>query len=78
VADEVRQLASRTSQSTNEIAAVVSENQEVTANVQGGMNAVSSYLEKGQVQLAEVAKVMEQIKSGATNISTTVAALSQP
>ncbi len=78
VADEVRQLASRTSQSTNEIASVVSGNQEVTANVQGGMNAVSIYLDKGQAQLTEVAKVIEQIKAGATNISTTVAALSKP
>lgn len=76
VADEVRKLASRTSQSTNEIVTVVSDNQEVTSNVQGGMNTVSSYLEKGQVQLSEVSKVMEEIKSGARNISTTVAALS--
>lgn len=77
VADEVRKLASRTSQSTNEIVTVVSNNQEVTSNVQEGMNTVSNYLEKGQVQLAKVAKVMEEVKSGASNISTTVAALSK-
>ncbi|WP_268875724.1 methyl-accepting chemotaxis protein [Cognaticolwellia aestuarii] len=77
VADEVRQLASRTSQSTNEIATVVSDNQEVTTNVQDGMNAVTSYLDKGQEQLAAVAEVMQQIKAGATNVSDTVASLSQ-
>lgn len=77
VADEVRQLASRTSQSTNEIATVVSDNQEVTTNVQDGMNAVTNYLDKGQEQLAPVAEVMQQIKAGATNVSDTVASLSQ-
>lgn len=77
VADEVRQLASRTSQSTNEIATVVSDNQEVTTNVQDGMNAVTNYLDKGQEQLAAVAEVMQQIKAGATNVSDTVASLSQ-
>ena len=77
VADEVRQLASRTSQSTNEIATVVSDNQEVTTNVQDGMNAVTNYLDKGQAQLAAVAEVMQQIKAGATNVSDTVASLSQ-
>jgi methyl-accepting chemotaxis protein len=76
VADEVRQLASRTSQSTNEIATVVSDNQEITANVQDGMNSVTTYLDKGQAQLSAVAKVMEQIKAGATNVSNTVASLS--
>lgn len=77
VADEVRQLASRTSQSTNEIATVVSDNQEVTTNVQDGMNAVSSFVEKGKVQISEVAEVMVQIQSGATNVSNTVAGLSK-
>ena len=77
VADEVRQLASRTSQSTNEIATVVSDNQEVTTNVQDGMNAVSSFVEKGKIQISEVAEVMIKIQSGATNVSTTVAGLSK-
>jgi methyl-accepting chemotaxis protein len=77
VADEVRQLASRTSQSTNEIATVVSDNQEVTLSVQAGMNAVSSFVEKGKIQITEVAAVMGQILSGATNVSETVAGLSK-
>lgn len=77
VADEVRQLASRTSQSTNEIATVVSDNQEVTTNVQDGMNAVSSFVEKGKIQISEVAEVMVKIQSGATNVSNTVAGLSK-
>jgi methyl-accepting chemotaxis protein len=77
VADEVRQLASRTSQSTNEIATVVSDNQEVTTNVQDDMNAVSSFVEKGKIQISEVAEVMVKIQSGATNVSETVGGLSK-
>ena len=41
------------------------------------MNAVTNYLDKGQAQLAAVAEVMQQIKAGATNVSDTVASLSQ-
>jgi len=77
VADEVRQLASRTSQSTSEIATVVSDNQEVTTNVQAGMNAVSSFVDKGKVQITKVSDVMVQIQVGATNVSETVSGLSQ-
>jgi methyl-accepting chemotaxis protein len=78
VADEVRQLASRTSQSTSEIADVVANNKEVTANVQKGMIEVSDFVEKEKTQLSNVADVMSQIESGANNVSETVASLSQP
>jgi len=42
------------------------------------MCTVSSYLDRGQIKLTEVAKIKEQIKAGATNISTTIFALSTP
>ena len=77
VADEVRQLASRTSQSTNEIESVVSNNQKITSGVQEGMAIVTEFVEKGTVQISEVVKVMDDIKSGAANISATVTSLSQ-
>ena len=77
VADEVRQLASRTGQSTSEIAKVVSDNHVVTKNVQEGMNAVSDYVKRGKAQLDEVAAVMQQIQAGAKNVSETVAGLSK-
>lgn len=77
VADEVRQLASRTSQSTSEIETVVNNNQSITISAQEGMGAVSEYVEKGQIQISEVVEVMEEIKTGATNISNTVGSLSQ-
>ncbi len=77
VADEVRQLASRTSESTNEIESVVLNNQSITLSVQEGMSSVSDFVEKGRVQMSEVAGVMEEIKIGAANISDTVSALSR-
>jgi len=77
VADEVRELASRTSQSTNEIEGVVLKNQSITINVQEGMDSVSDFVEKGRVQISEVADVMKAIKDGATNITNTFAELSE-
>ncbi|WP_426370588.1 methyl-accepting chemotaxis protein [Pseudocolwellia sp. HL-MZ7] len=77
VADEVRQLALRTSQSTSEIESVVLNNQSITISVQEGMHSVSDFVEKGRVQMSEVSEVMEEIKIGAANISNTVSALSQ-
>jgi methyl-accepting chemotaxis protein len=77
VADEVRQLASRTSHSTNEIVSVVSDNQEVTTKVQAGMNAVTSFVDKGKVQITKVSEVMVQIQSGATNVSESVSGISK-
>jgi len=77
VADEVRQLASRTSQSTSEIETVVSNNQVLTLNVQEGMNSVSELVDHGKVQILDVVEVMEQIASGANNVLTTVSKLSK-
>jgi len=77
VADEVRQLASRTSQSTNEIDTVVSNNQLLTSSVQEGMSSVSEFVERGKTQILDVVDVMEKITSGADNVSNTVAKLSQ-
>jgi methyl-accepting chemotaxis protein len=76
VADEVRQLASRTSLSTNEIADVVTKYKIVTSSVAESMNLVSEFSEKGKVQITDVATVMEQIQVGARNVSETVANLS--
>lgn len=72
VADEVRQLASRTSQSTSEIAAVVSDNRHLTTNVTDGMQQVGECAEKGKMQITEVSAVMDEIHQGAENVSQTV------
>lgn len=75
VADEVRQLASRTSQSTAEIANVVKENQALTAEATRKMESVSEYAMKGQAQISEAASVMDDIRTGAENVAQTVANL---
>jgi len=76
VADEVRQLASRTSESTNEIEAVVQNNQNLTSNVQQSMSSVNDYVDKGKLQINKVSEVMKDITEGANNICDTVSNLS--
>lgn len=56
---------------------VVSYNQLLTSSVQEGMNSVSNFVERGKVQIHDVADVMGQITSGATNVCDTVSQLSQ-
>lgn len=77
VADEVRQLASRTTESTKEISEVVANNQEITKNVQEGINAVSEYAEKGRDQIGKIETVMNGIQLGAQNVSQTIDSLSK-
>lgn len=72
VADEVRQLASRTSQSTSEIAAVVSDNRTLTTRATEGMQQVGECAERGKNQINEVSAVMDEIHQGAENVSRTV------
>ena len=76
VADEVRQLAARTSLSTGEIAKVVQKNRELTARVTDDMAGVAGSAELGKQQIAEVDKLMSDIHQEASRVSQTVSALS--
>ena len=76
VADEVRQLAARTSLSTGEIAKVVQKNRELTARVTDDMAGVAGSAELGKQQIAEVDKLMSDIHREASRVSQTVSALS--
>jgi methyl-accepting chemotaxis protein len=76
VADEVRQLAARTSLSTSEIATVVQKNRELTARVTDDMAGVASSAELGKQQIDKVNEVMVEIRREANNVSTTVSNLS--
>ncbi|MFH6577346.1 methyl-accepting chemotaxis protein [Aeromonas caviae] len=76
VADEVRQLAARTSLSTDEIARVVQKNRELTARVTDDMAGVAGSAELGRQQIAGVDKLMSEIHQEADRVSQTVSALS--
>ena len=77
VADEVRQLASRTSDSTGEIVKVVEENQGLINEVTNMMTEMSSISEEGNAKITEVSTVMNEIHKGAENVSNTVMSLSE-
>lgn len=77
VADEVRSLASRTSQSTDEINAMVLENQALTNKITEVMTEVSSTTTQGLEQIENVTSVMKAIREGAANVSRSVADLTQ-
>ena len=76
VADEVRQLAARTSLSTREVAKVVQKNRGLTARVADDMAGVAGSAELGKQQIAEVDKLMSDIHQEASRVSQTVSALS--
>ena len=76
VADEVRQLAARTSLSTDEITKVVQKNRELTARVTDDMAGVAGSAELGKQQISEVDKLMSDIHREASRVSQTVSALS--
>ncbi|WP_405601511.1 MULTISPECIES: methyl-accepting chemotaxis protein [unclassified Pseudoalteromonas] len=75
VADEVRQLAASTSKSTNEIATVVKNNQELTNDISKQITSVSDSSAKGRELIASVSEVIREIECGADAVSKTVSKL---
>ncbi|RQW63204.1 PAS domain S-box protein [Vibrio viridaestus] len=75
VADEVRKLASRTSQSTEEIAKVVQETNVLMASATSAMKEVDTISELGKDKISQVTSVIDEIYRGAENISNSVSAL---
>ena len=76
VADEVRQLAASTSRSTNEIATVVKNNQELTNDISKQITSVSDSSEQGRELIMSVSEVIKEISLGADVVSQTVSKLS--
>lgn len=72
VADEVRQLASRTSESTEEITQVVNKNMSLTQEVTKAMNDVNSVAEQTSSRIEEVSRTMDEIYSGAESVASAV------
>jgi len=75
VADEVRQLAASTSSSTNEIATVVKNNQELTNDISKQITSVSDSSEQGRALIAKFSEVIQEIELGADTVSATVSKL---
>lgn len=76
VADEVRQLAARTSSSTNEIVSVIKHNSNITSQITQTVSIVSDKAVAGQDQANIVAGVIKEIIEDANSVSDTVKSLS--
>lgn len=76
VADEVRQLAARTGESTAEIAKVIHENLALTEEVVGKIEEVAEVAGEGQTQIASVETIVGEINTGAEKVMEAVASIS--
>ena len=72
VADEVRQLASRTSTSTEEIDQVVNKNLTLTTALTQIMANIGSIADETNSKVTEVSSIMNEIYEGAESVSTAV------
>ncbi len=76
VADEVRQLAARTSTSTGEIVSVIRLNSDITSRITQTVSVVSDKAMAGQAQADIIACVIQEIIEDANSVSDTVKGLS--
>lgn len=76
VADEVRQLASRTGESTREIAKVVSQNQGLTTMVVDRIQSSLSYADTASEQVSQVESAITDIQQGADQVVSAISAFS--
>ncbi len=75
VADEVRQLAQRTSDSTVEIESVVAENRKLADKSTKKMAAVKESVDQNSQQIIQVQSIIDEIQKGALNVSETVSGI---
>nr|WP_083398996.1 methyl-accepting chemotaxis protein [Oceanisphaera psychrotolerans] len=75
VADEVRQLASRTTKATEEIAVIVAQNREVTQEVVESIYEIDAYSEKSRQQIIQVRDIFDDILAGAKQVVSAVETL---
>ncbi|MFC6479020.1 methyl-accepting chemotaxis protein [Pseudomonas asuensis] len=77
VADEVRQLASRTSKATEEIVSVVQENQALAQEAVSRMSAGKDQAEQGLALASEAGVVIVDIQDGAQRVVDAVGQFNQ-
>ncbi len=75
VADEVRQLASRTSSASNEISNVVSRNLEVTQQVLDAINSIDALSGRNRDMIAQLSDIINDIEHGAQKVVSSVSAI---
>lgn len=75
VADEVRQLASRTSQATADISSVVSRNLEVTQNVLQAINSIDGLSKQNGDKINQLSAIIDDIERGAQRVVESVSAI---
>lgn len=75
VADEVRQLAFRTSQSTQEITQMIAKIQEGTQNAVGTMATVVTRVQQGSAMAVDAGQAISDIQSSVTHVSGVVSAI---
>mgnify|MGYP000689982739 FL=1 len=76
VADEVRNLATRTTQATSEISGVMQRSSEVSEAISLSIDDIQEMAKRGQEQIEKVKAVMDEIDEGATNVVNAVSHLS--
>ncbi|GIU26490.1 methyl-accepting chemotaxis protein [Shewanella hafniensis] len=76
VADEVRQLASRTSHSTAEIATVITKNSNITQSIDSYIQAALEKTSYGENQAIEISTVIDDMVADARLVSDSVKGLS--
>ncbi len=75
VADEVRQLAARTSAATSEIATVINGNLEHTSDIVQRIENASRVADLGREQVRSVEAIVDEIREGATHVVDSVSSI---
>ncbi|KTG17699.1 chemotaxis protein [Guyparkeria sp. XI15] len=75
VADEVRQLAARTSTATTEIAEVIRGNLEHTGDIVHRIESASQVAQRGREQVRSVEAIVDEIRQGADHVLDSVSAI---
>jgi methyl-accepting chemotaxis protein len=76
VADEVRNLATRTTQATSEISGVMQRSSEVSEAISLSIDDIQEMAKRGKEQIEKVKSLIEEIDEGATNVVNAVSHLS--